>query len=102
MVDTVMKLGIKNLKVACDAWPGIILYHQFLGVFYFQNNMPNEALERYRIAYELQPNNAIAFRLYRDLNMHMNKFQEAKNLMIDWTRRHPEDLEVINQLNRMR
>jgi len=102
MVDTVMKLGIKNLKVACDAWPGIILYHQFLGVYYFQNNMPNEALERYRIAYELQPNNAIAFRLYRDLNMHMSNFQEAKNLMIDWTKRHPEDLEVINQLNRMR
>lgn len=102
MADSIKTLGMKNLKAACDAWPGIILYHQFLGVFYFQNDMLSEALERYRIAYELQPNNAIAFRLYRDLNMHMNKAQEAKRIMIDWTRRHPEDLEVINQLNRMR
>jgi tetratricopeptide (TPR) repeat protein len=101
MVDSVKTLGINNLKAACDAWPMIILYHQFLGVLYFQNNMLDEALDRYRIAYELQPNNAIAFRLYRDLSYHMKKFDLARDLMMDWTGRHPEDLEIRNQLSRM-
>jgi tetratricopeptide (TPR) repeat protein len=94
--------GIKNLKLACDVWPGIILYHQFLGVFYYHNNMLPEAQEAYRIAYALQPDNSIAFRLYRDLTARMGNMQLAQNLMIDWTRRHPEDMEIQNQLNRMR
>ena len=102
MADSVKAVGIQNLRGACEAWPMIILYHQFLGVFYFQNNMLEEALARYKIAYELQPNNAIAFRLYRDLNYHMGKIAEARDLMVDWSHRHPEDLEVRNQLNRMR
>jgi tetratricopeptide (TPR) repeat protein len=101
MADSSMTAGINNLKAACRDWPMIILYHQFLGVLYFQNNMPAEALEKYKVAYDLQPNNAIAFRLYRDLNFHMGRAEQARALMIDWTRRHPEDLEVRNQLNRM-
>lgn len=108
MVDSVRTLGINNLKKATEAWPGIILYHQFLGVFYFQNGMMSEALQKYRIAYEIQPNNAIAFRLLRDLTMHLAQqgnakaLQDAKALMADWSRRHPEDIEVTNFLNRMR
>ncbi len=102
MADSVKAVGIKNLKLACDVWPGIILYHQFLGVFYYHNNMLPEAQEAYRIAYGIQPDNAIAFRLYRDLTARMGDMQKAQNLMIDWTRRHPEDLEIQNQLNRMR
>jgi tetratricopeptide (TPR) repeat protein len=102
MADSVKSLGIKNLKLACDTWQGIILYHQFLGVFYYHNNMMTEALEKYRIAYQLQPDNAIAFRLLRDLTARTGNMQLAQTLMIDWTRRHPEDLEIQNQLNRMR
>jgi len=100
--DSIKVLGEKNLKAACDAWPGIILYHQFLGVFYYHNNMLPQALERYRIAYKLQPDNSIAFRLYRDLSARMGNMQLAQSLMIDWTHRHPEDMEIQNQLNRMR
>ncbi len=102
MADSVKSLGIKNLKAVCEEWPDIILYHQFLGVFYYHNNMLPEALEKYRIAYGLQPDNAIAFRLYRDLTARMGNMQMAQALMVDWTRRHPEDLEIQNQLNRMR
>lgn len=100
-VDSVQAMGIANLKAAADAWPMVILYHQFLGVLYFHANNLDKALERYKIAYELQPNNAIAFRLYRDLNYHMGKYEKARDLMIDWTSRHPEDMEIRNQLNRM-
>ncbi len=102
MADSVKNVGIRNLKAACNVWPDIILYHQFLGVLYFHNNMLPEALERYKIAFRLQPNNAIAFRLLRDLSMHMGKVNEARAVMMDWNRRHPEDIEVQNQLNRMR
>jgi tetratricopeptide (TPR) repeat protein len=102
MADSAKAVGIRNLKNVCDVWPDIILYHQFLGVLYFHANMLNEALDRYRTAYKLQPDNSIAFRLLRDLSMHMGKNDEARALMIDWTRRHPEDLEIQNQLNRMR
>ena len=101
MVDSVQALGIANLKAAADAWPMVILYHQFLGVLYFHANDLDRALERYKIAYELQPNNAIAFRLYRDLSYHMGKYEKARELMVDWTNRHPEDMEIRNQLNRM-
>jgi tetratricopeptide (TPR) repeat protein len=100
--NAVKALGIKNLKAVCDTWSGIILYHQFLGVFYYHNNMLPEALERYKIAYKLQPDNSIAFRLYRDLTARMGNMPQAQALMIDWTRRHPEDMEIQNQLNRMR
>jgi MFS family permease len=89
MADSVMRAGIKNLERACLEWPLVILYHQFLGVLYFQNNM----LE--------QRNNPIAFRLYRDLSYHMRKTEQAYQIMLDWSRRHPEDLEVRNMLNRM-
>jgi len=99
--DSVKALGIANLKAAADAWPTIILYHQFLGVLYFQANDLENASKRYEIAYHLQPNNAIAFRLYRDLSFHMGDYSKAREIMVDWTRRHPEDLEVMNQLNRM-
>jgi len=102
MVDSVKNAGIKNLKAACDIWPDIILYQQFLGVFYYHVGMKNEAQERYRIAFELQPNNAIAFRLLRDLTMSMGQYDKARAMMVDWINRHPEDLEVQNQLNRMR
>jgi tetratricopeptide (TPR) repeat protein len=102
MADSVKTLGINNLKEACDEWPGIILYHQFLGVFYYHNNMYSDAQEEYRIAYQLQPDNAIAFRLYRDMVARQRNMSLAQSLMIDWTRRHPEDLEIQNQLNRMR
>ena len=39
---------------------------------------------------------------YRDLTARMGDMPKAQALMIDWTRRHPEDLEIQNQLNRMR
>jgi tetratricopeptide (TPR) repeat protein len=99
--DSVKTLGIANLRAAADAWPMVILYHQFLGVLYFQANDLEHAHERYKIAYELQPNNAIAFRLYRDLSYHMGNTKLAIDLMVDWTNRHPEDMEIRNQLNRM-
>jgi tetratricopeptide (TPR) repeat protein len=102
MADSVKTLGIRNLKTACDEWPGIILYHQFLGVFYYHNNMMADAQEAYRVAYQLQPDNAIAFRLYRDMVARQRNMPLAQSLMIDWTKRHPEDLEIQNQLNRMR
>jgi tetratricopeptide (TPR) repeat protein len=102
MADSVKTLGTKNLIEACKAWPGIVLYHQFLGVFYYHNNMLPEAQQAYKEAYQLQPDNGIAFRLYRDLTARMGQMPLAQSLMIEWTRRHPEDLEIQNQLNRMR
>jgi tetratricopeptide (TPR) repeat protein len=105
MADSAMAVGIKNLKDACTSWPEIVLYHQFLGVIYYQSNKFGDAYEKYKTAYALQPDNSIAFRLLRDVCMRLGtpeKIQEARNLMVDWSRRHPEDLEIQNQLNRFR
>jgi hypothetical protein len=102
MADSVKTLGINNLKAVCDKWPGIILYHQFLGVFYYHNNMLAQARDRYKTAYALQPDNSIAFRLLRDLTYRMGDMAQTQALMLDWTKRHPEDMEIQNQLNRMR
>jgi tetratricopeptide (TPR) repeat protein len=105
MADSALATGIKNLKAACTAWPEIVLYHQFLGVVYFQAGKLGEAYNKYKTAYTLQPDNSIAFRLLRDICIRMNdpkKMEEARNLTVDWSRRHPEDLETQNQLNRMR
>jgi tetratricopeptide (TPR) repeat protein len=102
MADSAMNTGIRNLTAAADTWPDIILYQQFLGVLYFHNNMLDKALDRYKIAYELQPDNSIAFRLLRDLALHMGRTAEARRIMYDWTQRHPEDLEARNYMNRFR
>ena len=122
MVDSVMTIGIDTLKAAADTWPDIILYQQFLGVFYYQNGMPDSALARYKIAYHIRPDNAIAFRLYRDLFFQSMQRSEAKSrngteeqkaevqtmkeqfrdLIDDWNRRHPEDMEARNFYNRFR
>lgn len=122
MVDSVKTIGISNLRDAADTWPEIILYQQFLGVFFYQNGMPDSALARYKIAYRTRPDNAIAFRLYRDLVFQTiqrlggkartgdesaaveleamkDKFKE---LIDDWNRRHPEDMEARNFYNRFR
>ena len=123
MVDSIRTLGINKLKEAADAWPDIILYQQFLGVFYYDNDMPDSALVCYRKAFKLEPNNAIAFRLYRDLILQMRdkaateasltgsdgarkKFEalsrEAREIMDDWNRRHPEDIDARSLYNRFR
>jgi hypothetical protein len=36
MVDSVKNLGISNLRAAAETWPDIILYQQFLGVYFYQ------------------------------------------------------------------
>jgi ribosomal protein S18 acetylase RimI-like enzyme len=84
--------------------------------------MPDSALVRYKIAYDFRPDNAIAFRLYRDLffqNMQraqakarngtdeekaeVEKLKEKfRDLIDDWNRRHPEDMEARNFYNRFR
>ena len=122
MVDTVKNVGISKLKAAAEAWPDIILYQQFLGVFYYQNGMPDAALVRYKNAYDTRPDNAIAFRLYRDLffqQMQRAEFKartgteedkaeaqrlktEFRELIDDWNRHHPEDMEARNFYNRFR
>lgn len=123
MIDSVKTLGLSKLKEAADARPGVILYHQFLGVFYYNNGIPDSALVHYKIAYDLQPNNAIAFRLLRDLTIQMQQQagaqaaltgseearmkselldEEARALMIDWNRRHPEDMGARSLFNRFR
>ena len=123
MIDSAKTLGLSKLKEAADARPGVILYHQFLGVFYYNNGIPDSALVHYKIAYDLQPNNAIAFRLLRDLTIQMQqqagaeaaltgseearmkseKLEEEKGaLMKDWNRRHPEDIDARSLFNRFR
>jgi len=122
MVDSVKTLGISNLRDAATAWPDIILYQQFLGVFFYQNGMPDSALARYKIAYDVRPDNAIAFRLYRDLSFQITQIterraqsgnEEAKaeveklkakfrELIDDWNRRHPEDMDARNYYNKVR
>jgi tetratricopeptide (TPR) repeat protein len=122
MVDSVKNLGISNLRAAAETWPDIILYQQFLGVYFYQNGMPDSALARYRKAYQTRPDNSIAFRLYRDLFFQNTQRldmrskagdEEAKaetvrlkadfrELIDDWNRRHPEDMEARNFYNRYR
>jgi len=122
MVDSVKNLGISTLRDAADTWPDIILYQQFLGVYYYQNGMPDSALARYKKAYNTRPDNAIAFRLYRDLFFQLTQRAEIKaktgteedkaealrlksgfrELIDDWNRRHPEDMEARNFYNRFR
>jgi tetratricopeptide (TPR) repeat protein len=123
MVDSVETLGINRLKEAAETWPDIILYQQFIGVFYYNNEIPDSSLVYYRKAYDLQPNNAIAFRLYRDLTLQMQQkalsdasltgseearkkadrlSREAKKIMDDWNRRHPEDIDARSLYNRFR
>ena len=123
MIDSAKTVGISKLKEAAEAWPEVILYQQFLGVFYYNNGMPDSALVRYKNAYELQPNNAIAFRLLRDLTIQLQQRAqadaaltgseeakmkseklgaEARALMEDWNRRHPEDIDARSLFNRYR
>jgi hypothetical protein len=117
LVDSVKTYGLSNLEEAAETWPDIILYQQFLGVLYYNYGMYDSALERYRRAYELQPNNALAFRLLRDLTIQMAQKEQmeslntgseearekehqlkeqARDLMDDWNRRHPEDIDARN------
>ncbi len=122
MADSIKNLGISNLREAAELWPEIILYQQFLGVFYYQNGMPDSALVRYKKAYDTRPDNAIAFRLYRDLYFQQMQRAEYKTrtgteedkaeaqrlkaefreIIDDWNRRHPEDMEARNFYNRFR
>jgi tetratricopeptide (TPR) repeat protein len=123
MIDSVKTAGISKLKEAAEAWPEVVLYQQFLGVFYYNNGMPDSALVCYKNAYEIQPNNAIAFRLLRDLTTQLQQQAqsnavltgseeakmkseklgaEAKSLMDDWNRRHPEDIDARSFYNRFR
>lgn len=123
MIDSVKTVGLSKLKEAAEARPGVILYQQFLGVFYYNNGIPDSALIHYKNAYELQPNNAIAFRLLRDLTLQMQQRAdaevaltgseearmkserlggEARALMDNWNRRHPEDIDARSLFNRFR
>jgi tetratricopeptide (TPR) repeat protein len=123
MIDSVKMLGLSKLKDAAESRPGVILYQQFLGVFYYNNRMPDSALVHYKAAYDLQPNNAIAFRLLRDLTIQLQQQaaaeadltgseearlkseklgEEARALMKDWNRRHPEDIDARSLFNRFR
>jgi hypothetical protein len=91
-------------------------------VYFYQNGMPDSALARYRKAYQTRPDNSIAFRLYRDLFFQNTQRldmrakagdEEAKaesarlkvefrELIDDWNRRHPEDMEARNFYDRFR
>ena len=123
MVDSVKSVGLGKLKQAADAWPEIILYQQFLGVLYYSYAMYDSALACYKKAFELQPNNALAFRLLRDLTIQMiqqgqaaaaaSGSDEAKErvrllkeqvraVMDDWNDRHPEDIDARNFRNQFR
>lgn len=123
MIDSVRSAGLAKLRAAADAWPDIILYQQFLGVLYYSYGMLDSARACYVKAFELEPNNALAFRLLRDLTVQMrqkaqtdaattgseeakNRFQmlkeEGRKLMEDWNRRHPEDMDARNFLNQYR
>jgi len=117
MVDSVKTVGISILKAAADEWPSIILYQQFLGVLYYSYGMFDDAHEYYEKAFILQPNNALAFRLLRDLTIQMIQQTQmealsagsevdkakierlranARDIMDDWNRRHPEDIDARN------
>ncbi len=122
MVDSVKNLGITKLKETVDMWPDIILFQQFLGVYYFQNDMPDSALLHYKYAFNTRPDNSIAFRLYRQLLFQVMQRKgalarngteeekanalryknEFKALLDDWNRRHPEDMDARNFFNRFR
>lgn len=123
MVDSVKSIGLKKLKEAAEAWPEIILYQQFLGVLYYSYGLYDAALACYEKAFELQPNNALAFRLLRDLTIQMIQQaqaeamttgsdsakeklrllrEEARNIMDDWSNRHPEDIDARNFRNQFR
>lgn len=123
MIDSVKTVGFSKLKEAAEARPGVILYQQFLGVLYYNDGMPDSALVHYKTAYDLQPNNAIAFRLLRDLSVQLRQRAEAdatitgsedakgkalqlkaevNALIEDWNRRHPEDMDARNFYNMYR
>jgi len=115
MVDSVKTIGLDKLREAAEAWPDIILYQQFLGVLYYSYAMYDSALVCYEKAFDLQPNNALAFRLLRDLTVQLSQQtrmeamstgseeakaklqvlrEKARNIMDDWNRRHPEDIDA--------
>jgi len=123
MADSSLKYGINVLTEAADVWPDIILYQQFLGVLQYQNNMPEQAFERYKQAYAIKPDNSIAFRLYRDLFFQLIRMMdeevlqtgspevaaelselkiEFRELLDDWNNRHPEDTDARNFYNRFK
>ncbi len=117
MIDSVKTVGMSKLKEAAEEWPDIILYQQFAGVLSYSYGMLDTAQSYYKRAFEIQPNNALAFRLLRDLTLQMvqkaqvedmttgskeskekvNRLRgEAKAVMDDWNRRHPEDMDARN------
>ena len=123
MADSALNLGINKIREAADAWPDLILYQQFLGVLFYQNDMADSALTRYKNAYELKPDNSIAFRLYRDLFMQTIRIMDEENLrtpspelneelanikedfrdlLDDWNDRHPEDTDARSFYQRFR
>ena len=79
-------------------------------------------MNRYAIAYDIRPDNSVAFRLYRDLFFQQvqraemrartgtdeekaeaqNMKAEFRDLIDDWNRRHPEDMDARNFYNRFR
>ena len=117
MVDSVKAVGMSKLEEAAQKWPNIILYQQFMGVLSYSYGMLDTAHLYYTKAFELQPNNALAFRLLRDLTIQLYQqtqaeamttgseeakekallLKEEKNsIMDDWSRRHPEDIDARN------
>jgi hypothetical protein len=118
--DALASNFLDNVKSATHVWctfgsdNNIVLYPQFLGVLDYHLNeiyasdkgkadpYLNNALLLYKKAYLIQPDNSIAYRLLRDLNVRMGRQNDAYALMADWSQRHPEDLETRNYLNRMR
>lgn len=123
MIDSVKTVGMAKLREAAETWPDIILYQQFLGVLSYSYGMLDTAQAYYKKAFDLQPNNALAFRLLRDLTIQMiqqtqvevmatgskeakEKIQrlraDAKTIMDDWNRRHPEDMDARNFRNQAR
>ena len=98
--DAVRDQAILNLKKAAETWPDLILFQQFLGVFYFYIGQHAEAVKYYERAFEIQPNNSIAFRLLRDLyfqSLRIDSLGLSPNkaklsaLLNEWDSRHPED-----------
>jgi tetratricopeptide (TPR) repeat protein len=123
MADSSLQLGINKLNEATEVWPEIILYQQFLGVLYYHSGNTDRALEHYHEAYNLKPDNSIAFRLYRDLFFQTirekdqlalrDKSQELadeilrlkqsfRELIEDWNNRHPEDTDARSFYNRFK
>jgi tetratricopeptide (TPR) repeat protein len=123
MADSSLNLGIKLISEAADEWPDLILYQQFLGVLFYQNDMADSALVRYKNAYTIKPDNSIAFRLYRDLFLQTIRVKDDKNLrtpspelseelaslkeefrelLDDWNGRHPEDTDARSFYQRFR